>query len=114
VDSPSADKDDPTNDTPKHEKPKPTKKAKAAAKHTAKDHQHADVAKTERQAKEIVALGARVLEKVRVVTTDPAIVGKEWASPMIASVKQRTDEMQQRIKDNPHSILEVLHAVMLI
>jgi hypothetical protein len=108
---------EPKNDTPRAEA-KAAPKRKAAAKQTAKDPKLAeaakDAAKAEKQAKEIVALAARVLDTVRNVTTDPNISGKGWASPMITSIKQRTGDLQQRIKDNPQMARAVLHAAMFI
>jgi hypothetical protein len=44
------------------------------------------------------------MDKVRSATTDPNIIGKDWASPMLAHIKQRTDDLQQRIKDYPHML----------
>jgi hypothetical protein len=104
---------EPRNDTPRAEA-KAAPKKKASAKQTAKDPKLADAAKAEKQAKEIVALGARVMEKVRAITTDPKILGNAWTSPMMTSIKQRSDDLQQRIKDNPHMARAMFHAVMVL
>jgi hypothetical protein len=102
---------EPRNDTPRADAKPAPKKPRADPKQTAKDSKQADVGKAEKQAKEIVALGARVFEKVRLVTSDSNINGKDWAMPMVISVKTRTDDLQQRIKDNPQMTFAVLHAI---
>jgi hypothetical protein len=117
LDSPTASADGsqvppPKNDTPEPKAKAAPKKPKALAKQTAKDPKQADAANAEKQAKEMVALGARVMEKFRCVISDSDVCGKDWAAPMVASVKQRTDDLQQRIKDNLHVTLAVPHVAM--